>query len=91
MKEQNEAINIIPELPITLSIVVSQRNGKPVIELRKTITDFITIKKILSCAYHEVPINSMPMFSNKIKSISSMIDKGIVYRNEDDNNLYFTF
>ena len=71
-----------------IPIIVTEKNNLPCIELRKAITDSELIKKIINCAFHERPIILMPSFNDKIKSIGSLIEKGILYRK--DNQFYFT-
>lgn len=80
----------IKEVSLPLYVIVTEQKGKPCIELRKCITKFDTIKQIVSCAYHRVPITIMPEFRNSLQSIGSLVDKGIIYKG-NDNKLYFTF
>ena len=77
----------IPLVPVFL--IVSQKNSKPMLELRKSTTDYDLIKTIVSCAFHEIPLIIMPSFSNKMKAVTSLVDKGVLYRK--DNKYYFTF
>lgn len=77
------------QIPLPISIIVSKNNGVPMIELRKTITDVELIKLIVSSAYHEKALIIVPTFANKIRSLSSLIDKGFVY--VEDDKYYFNF
>ena len=72
----------------SIPINVKEKNSLPCIELRKAITDSELIKQIISCAFHERPIIILPVFTDKIRGIVSLIDKGILYRK--DNEFYFT-
>ena len=76
-------------LPLSLSVIATHKNSKPAIELRGLTTNEDFIKAIVSCAYHGNPIIVMPTFNNKLKAISSLIDKGILYQKE--GQYYFTF
>jgi len=87
---------MIPEIPqsndlFPISIIVTERNSKPAIELRATSTDPEIIKNIISCAFHKRPIIVNPTFRNDIKALSCLVDKGIIYRNEEENSYYFLF
>ncbi len=81
-KGQNEGVLC------NISIIVTEKNNLPCIELRKIITDSQLIKNIINCAFHERPIIILPAFNDKIKSIGSLVDKGILYRKDDQ--FYFT-
>lgn len=76
-------------LLVEVYLIISQKNNKPCIELRRSTTDYSLIKTILSCAFHEIPLIIMPTFSNKLKAVSNLVDKGILYKK--NNNYYFTF
>lgn len=69
--------------PLQVKVIISQKEGKPCIELRRAITETEAIKFIISCAYHNQPIVITPAFTNTLKSISSLVDKGILYRKGD--------
>ena len=74
---------------LTLPITVSESKNLPCIILRRRIEDKEVLKVIVSCALHQQPIICLPIFSNPIKSMSTLIEKGIIYREKDQ--LYFTF
>lgn len=76
------------DLPCTLNIIITEKYGRPCIELRKVITDMAEIKKIVSYAYHEKPLLALPIFRNRLIAITCLIDKGILYKK--NNRLYFT-
>lgn len=77
------------EIPFNVSIVVTEKNNKPCVELRKTTTDRDTIKRIISCAFHEIPIIVIPKFNNKYHALASLGEKGIIYRKKEQ--YFFTF
>ena len=79
------------EKPIlSVPVIISKKGGYPIIELRKATSNEEVMKKILSCAFHETPIIIMPQFTDKMQSISSMLEKGIIYKNEE-GGYNFTF
>lgn len=82
---------MIPEnnikLPLSMSVIISQKNNNLCLELRKTITNTEAIKSIISCAFHEKPIIIQPKFTDKLRGLNSLIEKGIIYQQE--NEFYF--
>ena len=88
---ETKNIGQIPLLPLTASIVVTDKNALPCIELRKITTKQEVIKHIISCAFHEVPIIIYPKFKDKLKAITSLIEKGILYYDKDQNQYFFNF
>lgn len=75
----------ILELPITISDI----NGKPCLILKKSIIEMALIKTIVSASFHNQPLIILPKFTDKMKSINSLIQKGIVYR-KPNGELFFT-
>jgi hypothetical protein len=71
-------------LPVYL--VVSDRDGRPCLELRKIITEPEQIKLVIHCAYYGQPITLMPTFRDVVKSLGTLVDKGILYKK---NEKYF--
>lgn len=76
-------------IPIDLSIIVTQKNGYPAIELRRVTIEPEIIKAIVSAAYHNRPMIMVPKFTNSLQSLRSLIDKGILY--QEDGQYFFTF
>jgi hypothetical protein len=74
-----------------VNIIMTQTHDKPSIELRRTISDMEDIKEIISCAIHEKPILVYPTFTDKLKSLGILVEKGIVYKDSEDGKYYFTF
>jgi hypothetical protein len=74
---------------LDISVIITTKNNKPAIELRRLTQDLETIKKLVSCAYHNQPIILMPRFSDTTQSLSSLVEKGILYYNE--GRYYFNF
>ena len=69
---------------LDLSIIISERDGKPVLELRRSIVDPEIIKLILSSAFHERPVIMQPTFRNKHRTINALMEKKIIERKEND-------
>jgi hypothetical protein len=72
---------------LKISVIVSVKDNAPCIELRRTITDPEILKMVVQHAWRGDAIAILPSFSDKVKSINSLIDKGILYREGD--KLYF--
>lgn len=73
-----------------VSLVISHKQDKPTLELRKSTANIDIIKIILTCAFQNTPLIVQPTFSDKFKAINSLLEKGIIYK-DDKENLYFTF
>lgn len=76
-------------IPIEISVIVTQKNDKPAIELRRCSTDPRIIKQVLSCAYHGQPVTLLPTFTSPMQSLASMVEKGIVHKDPEDGQYYF--
>ena len=74
---------------IEIGVIVSQRYNTPCIELRKTTSNADIIKLIISAAWHGKEIIFKPVFHDKIRSMSSLIDKGIIYYDELEERYFF--
>ena len=73
---------------VQVPINVSDRGGKPYLELRKAFFDKENIKQIVSAAFHNEPIAVLPVFTDTFRGINSLVQKGIIYKEGD--NYYFT-
>jgi len=74
------------ELPFEISIIVSHKNNKPYLELRRGVQNLDLIKLIISCAFHGRSIIVKPVFKDSMRGLNSLIEKGIIYR---ENDQYF--
>lgn len=72
-----------------VSLIVITKNNLPAIELRSSTTDISLIQALVKAAYHNQPIQILPRFSNLPKSLGSLIEKGIMYK--DGNDYFFTY
>jgi len=93
-EEITTKFNYKNDKPFCIPIIISESKGIPFIELRKRIElnkpENIEISKLLlSCAFHTIPINIYPDFTNKFKSLSSLMNKGIIYRDNEKNQYFF--
>ncbi len=71
---------------LDISVIVTTKNNKPAIELRRLTQDLDIIKKLVSCAYHNQPIILMPHFTDNTQSVASLVEKGILFY---ENGQYF--
>lgn len=74
---------------ISMPVCITRKYEQPCLELRKIITDLDLLKYILSCAFHERTITILPMFPNKMKSLNSMQEKGIIYFDKKEKKYFF--
>mgnify|MGYP001374511467 CR=1 FL=1 len=77
-------------LPLAMFVQISIKNNCPCLELRRVITDKESIKFMINCVLKDQPIVVKPSFNNDMRSIASLIEKGILYKGKD-NDYYFTF
>jgi len=86
--------------PISLPIRVWAKNSVPGIELRRYIQmsfedrsepNNALIRALISCAFHGKPLTIIPTFTDKIKSISSLVQNGLIYYDKDKDKYFYTF
>lgn len=78
MKYTNEQL-------FNINLIITHKNGQPCLMLRRETTDNQIIKTVLQAAFHEKPIIILPTFNNKLQSINTLIEKGIIYKEIDTN------
>jgi len=66
-----------------ISVIVTSKNNLPCLELRSATNDIETIKKIVSSAWRRQPLIVMPTFTDELRSLNSLIEKGILYKDEE--------
>jgi len=76
---------------VSIPVIISKKNGMPLIELRKSITNMDIIRTLVSCAFHEIPIIILPQFTNKIDSLNSLQEKGIIYKDIENGKEVYKF
>lgn len=76
-------------LPIRVNVVIFAKNGQPCIKLIRCSNESNLIKQVCSAAFNDKQITILPQFTDKLQSIASMTQKGIIYFNEDKNQYEF--
>lgn len=74
---------------IGINVVISNKHDKPAVFLRRNTTDPELIKTIIKSAYHNQPLIIMPQFTNTLQSLSTAVEKGILY--QKNGEYVFTF
>lgn len=62
-------------------LVITSKNGNPALEIRKLTSDPIAIKTIIDCAIIGKPIIVFPTFRDKIRAISTLMERNIIKYN----------
>ena len=76
------------EIPVLISY--HPKTSMPKIELRKNTTNPYLIQKIIRSAYHgNQPLTFIPKFTDRIQSIASLVDKGILYYDPEQGQYFF--
>lgn len=73
-----------------INLISTEKNGLPCIEIRRVTTDEDIIKTLIHCAFHNRPIIVQPTFKDKIRAMNSLLDKGIIYIDQE-GEYKFTF
>lgn len=69
--------------PVRIGVIVTHMRGLPRVILRRSIAEPEIYKDIIACAFDEKPMLIIPTFNDKLKSVSSLIQKGIMYYDEN--------
>ena len=89
----NEPIQQPKPVIIDVPVIITTKDIKtytyPMIEIRKTITNPEQIRHILSAAFHNQTVIFMPNFTSRIKSISTLLEKGIIYLDKKEDQYMF--
>lgn len=81
---------VIQQTPVaSIKVIITKKDGYPMVELRKSIKDLEAIRFIISCAFRGVPVVILPEFTDKMQSINSMIEKGIIYKEGEEYRFNF--
>lgn len=78
-------------IPFEVSLIVTHKNGLPAVELRRITTEPEIVKQIISAAFHGQTIILKPVFKDTLRSVSALAEKGIIYKDLNDGQYYFTF
>lgn len=89
-KIENQEYSALEDILLEFPVTVMSKNGLPAVQIRWLTTNADTVKKILSCAYHNQPVTIMLTFTKKLESINSMLRLGIIYYNKNDKLYHFT-
>lgn len=76
-------IEELKSYPVAVSVIITHKKRNnyfavPCIELRRVTTEPQILKLIISAAYNELPLIMQPYFPDRLKSIASLINKGIL-------------
>lgn len=77
-------------IPLKVNVSIHYKDNKICIDLRRTTNDLDLIKQIVSCAFHSRPIIILPQFHDSLQSLNNLIDKGVIYKDFNDGQYYFT-
>lgn len=77
-------------LPFACSVIITEKNGRPAIELRRVTTNIEIIKTIVWCAMNNRDVIIRPSFKDPYKSLAGLIQKGVVYRDKETGQYKFT-
>lgn len=84
-----EAKKIKKAILLEINIVISKERNTPIIELRKKTNDSDLIRTIIHHALTGQPISFLPTFRNKLQSINSLIEKGIINFDTEKNTITY--
>lgn len=95
-KDKTHNPNLNKLIPIEIPLVVNKTiyKDRPTsyigVELRKRFINDDMIKILVWSAMNNVPLYIQPKFHDKLKSLSSLLEKGILYREKESGELKFT-
>lgn len=76
-------------LPYPVSLIVTKKHSKPAIEIRSNTTDKEIIKTLVYCAIYGKPVIVLPVFNDKLRSIASLAEKGVLFLDKKTGEYYF--
>lgn len=76
-------------LPYQVSVVITKKRSRPAIELRSLTTDKEIIKTLVYCAIYGKPVIVLPVFKDKLRSVASLAEKGVLYLDNKTGEYYF--
>lgn len=79
------------QTPLRLSVWITQRNGTPLLILNRETSNIDIIRGVIEAALYNQTIVVLPQFTDRIKSINSMLEKGILYYDNEKDNYAFNF
>ena len=75
--------------PLQVNLIILERNGKPALEIRKTIGEADYIKAIISAALSGKMILMMPTFRDRIRAVGTLCEKNVLEYNSDKKEYYY--
>lgn len=76
---------VILQIPVT----ITGDDRKPELSLRKKIKEKELIKVICHAAYRDKAVTIMPVFTNKMRSLAQMQEKGVIEYDSEKDLYYF--
>lgn len=76
-------------LPFEVNLSISEKNGKPYLEIRRGTDNPEIIKKIIESGLKRNPLIVYPKFTYPMKSIATLIEKGVLWKNPETQQLEF--
>lgn len=76
-------------LSLQCSVIVSKNGEAPILELRRKIVDIGILREVVYRALHEQPIIILPKFTDRMRSIASLIENGVIYYDKEKNQYFF--
>jgi len=87
--ENNNVEGVVIPSVFQTSLVITEKNGLPCLEIRKVTTDPATIRDLISSAFHQRPVIMQPVFRDRIKAVGSLQEKGIIqFDSETEQYVY---
>lgn len=80
---------MIKKFLFEVPVIISTLNGKPVLVIKKTVSDSTIIRNILQSLIDEQPIEVKPYFKKPHLQINNCLQKGILHKDKQ-NNYRFT-
>jgi len=71
-------------LPFEVNLIITSKNDLPCLEIRRATSNQEVIKQIIHAAFQNQPIVVQPKFTDKFRAINSLMEKGILYKKEND-------
>lgn len=81
---------VIANLPIELPLIVTEKNGKPALQFRRSVSDSDLIKRLVIAAFTKQTVVFLPTFRNQVLVLNSLQKQGIIYLDPKDGRYYFT-
>ena len=76
------------QLPISLSISIAKDDEAPYLSLRREIQKKEIMIAIIEAALHEKPVLFLPIFRDKTRALSQLLENGVIY---EENGKYKYF